>query len=67
MDRSDLAVLRVRAEASSPASKELSLLLLLYVVSFIKLNVSSKVPLGAHLLSASTSAAVMLIAAKCAI
>ena len=66
VDRSDLAVLRVRAEASLPASKELSLLLL-YVVSFVKLNVSSKVPSGAHLLSANTSAAVMLIAAKCAI
>ena len=62
VDRSELAVLRIKV--SFPASKELSLLLI--YVSFIKVNVSSKVPSGAFLLSANTSASVMVRAAKCA-
>ena len=61
VERSELAVLRIKVLL--PASKELSLLLL--YVSFIKVvNVSSKVPSGAFLLSANTSASVMVNAAR---
>ena len=63
VERSELAALRIKV--SLPASKELSLLLI--YESFIKVDVSSKVPSGAFLLSAITSASVMVSAAKCAI
>ena len=52
VERSELAVLRIKV--SLPASKELSLLLI--YESFIKVDVSSKVPSGAFLLSDIISA-----------
>ena len=52
VERSELAALRIKV--SLPASKELSLLLI--YESFIKVDVSSKVPSGAFLLSDIISA-----------